>query len=46
MTPVTQAEISKAAWGACDTFRGVVDPSVTKKRIDRWIVEQEEKRGE
>jgi type I restriction enzyme M protein len=30
MTKVTQAEINKAAWGACDTFRGVVDPSVYK----------------
>lgn len=33
MTPVTQAEINKAAWGACDTFRGVVDPSVYKDYI-------------
>ncbi|TGD61240.1 hypothetical protein EYC08_19110 [Tabrizicola sp. WMC-M-20] len=24
MNPITQAEINKAAWGACDTFRGVV----------------------
>jgi type I restriction enzyme M protein len=30
MTQVTQADINKAAWGACDTFRGVVDPSVYK----------------
>jgi len=30
MTKVTQADINKAAWGACDTFRGVVDPSVYK----------------
>jgi type I restriction enzyme M protein len=33
MTPVTQAEINKAAWGACDTFRGVVDPSVYKDYV-------------
>ena len=33
MTPVTQAEINKAAWGACDTFRGVVDPSIYKDYV-------------
>lgn len=33
MTPITQAEINKAAWGACDTFRGVVDPSVYKDYV-------------
>ncbi len=33
MNPVTQAEINKAAWGACDTFRGVVDPSVYKDYV-------------
>ena len=33
MTKVTQAEINKAAWGACDTFRGVVDPSVYKDYV-------------
>ena len=33
MTQVTQAEINKAAWGACDTFRGVVDPSVYKDYV-------------
>ncbi|WP_299779506.1 type I restriction-modification system subunit M [uncultured Roseobacter sp.] len=30
MNPITQSEINKAAWGACDTFRGVVDPSIYK----------------
>ena len=33
MSKVTQAEINKAAWGACDTFRGVVDPSVYKDYV-------------
>lgn len=33
MTPITQAEINKAAWGACDTFRGVVDPSIYKDYV-------------
>ena len=33
MNPITQAEINKAAWGACDTFRGVVDPSVYKDYV-------------
>ncbi|MAS44274.1 MAG: type I restriction endonuclease subunit M, partial [Rhodobacteraceae bacterium] len=30
MTPITQDQINKAAWGACDPFRGVVDPSIYK----------------
>ena len=30
---VTQDEINKAAWGACDTFRGVVDPSIYKDYV-------------
>lgn len=33
MTPITQSEINKAAWGACDTFRGVVDPSIYKDYV-------------
>ena len=33
MTPITQPEINKAAWGACDTFRGVVDPSIYKDYV-------------
>ncbi|MFX0546879.1 type I restriction-modification system subunit M [Roseovarius sp. S1116L3] len=33
MTLVTQSEINKAAWGACDTFRGVVDPSIYKDYV-------------
>lgn len=33
MTPVTQSEINNAAWSACDTFRGVVDPSVYKDYV-------------
>lgn len=30
---VTQEQINKAAWAACDTFRGVVDPSVYKDYV-------------
>lgn len=30
---VTQAEINKAAWAACDTFRGTVDASVYKDYV-------------
>ncbi len=33
MNPVTQSEINKAAWSACDTFRGVVDPSIYKDYV-------------
>ncbi len=33
MDPITQSEINKAAWGACDTFRGVVDPSIYKDYV-------------
>ena len=33
MTQISQAEINKAAWGACDTFRGVVDPSIYKDYV-------------
>ena len=33
MTPITQDQINKAAWGACDTFRGVVDPSIYKDYV-------------
>lgn len=33
MTPITQADINKAAWSACDTFRGVVDPSIYKDYV-------------
>jgi type I restriction enzyme M protein len=33
MTPITQTEINNAAWGACDTFRGVVDPSIYKDYV-------------
>lgn len=33
MNPITQSEINKAAWGACDTFRGVVDPSIYKDYV-------------
>ena len=33
MTPITQTEINKSAWGACDTFRGVVDPSIYKDYV-------------
>jgi len=33
MNPITQDQINKAAWGACDTFRGVVDPSIYKDYV-------------
>lgn len=33
MTPITQTEINNAAWSACDTFRGVVDPSIYKDYV-------------
>ena len=33
MNPIIQSEINKAAWGACDTFRGVVDPSIYKDYV-------------
>ncbi|WP_233493371.1 type I restriction-modification system subunit M N-terminal domain-containing protein [Ruegeria atlantica] len=33
MNQLTQSEINKAAWGACDTFRGVVDPSIYKDYV-------------
>ena len=33
MSAVTQSDINKAAWGACDTFRGVVDPSIYKDYV-------------
>ena len=33
MNPITQDQINKAAWGACDTFRGVVDPSIYKDDV-------------
>ncbi|MCP1728439.1 type I restriction enzyme M protein [Natronospira proteinivora] len=29
-TPVSQAQINKAVWNACDTFRGTVDASIYK----------------
>ncbi len=30
MSRISQDQINKAAWAACDTFRGVVDPSIYK----------------
>ncbi|WP_164661335.1 type I restriction-modification system subunit M [Tropicibacter sp. Alg240-R139] len=33
MTPITQAEINKAAWSACDTFRGLIDASEYKDYV-------------
>lgn len=30
---VSQEQINKAAWAACDTFRGVVDPSIYKDYV-------------
>lgn len=30
---VTQDQINKAAWAVCDTFRGVVDPSIYKDYV-------------
>lgn len=45
--PIKQQEINQAAWAACDTFRGVLDPSQYKDYIlvmlffkyvsDQWI---------
>ncbi len=32
-TPVSQKEINQAVWEACDTFRGVVDPSIYKDYV-------------
>ena len=32
-TKITQDEINKVVWNACDTFRGVVDPSQYKDYI-------------
>ena len=32
-TKITQDEINKVVWKACDTFRGVVDPSQYKDYI-------------
>lgn len=32
-TQINQEEINKAVWGACDTFRGTVDPSIYKDFI-------------
>lgn len=32
-TIINQDEINKAVWGACDTFRGTVDPSIYKDFI-------------
>ncbi|TKF29316.1 type I restriction-modification system subunit M [Enterovibrio norvegicus] len=32
-SPIDQAEINKAVWNACDTFRGTVDPSIYKDFI-------------
>jgi type I restriction enzyme M protein len=32
-SPINQDEINKAVWGACDTFRGVVDPSIYKDYV-------------
>jgi len=32
-TPINQSEINKAVWEACDTFRGVVDPSIYKDYV-------------
>jgi len=33
MSKVDQREINQALWGACDTFRGVVDPSIYKDYV-------------
>jgi len=32
-SPIKQDAINKAVWGACDTFRGVVDPSIYKDYV-------------
>lgn len=33
MSKVDQREINHALWGACDTFRGTVDPSIYKDYV-------------
>ena len=33
MTPVKQSDVNKAAWDACDTFRGAVDATRYKDLI-------------
>ena len=53
---VNQDEINKAVWGACDSFRGVVDPSIYKDFVltllflkyisDVWRDRQEHYRAE
>lgn len=32
-TPISQDDINKAVWSACDTFRGTVDPSIYKDYV-------------
>ena len=32
-SPVSQDDINAAVWGACDTFRGTVDPSIYKDYV-------------
>ena len=32
-TPISQEDINKAVWSACDTFRGTVDPSIYKDYV-------------
>ncbi|HKK01342.1 MAG TPA: type I restriction-modification system subunit M N-terminal domain-containing protein, partial [Desulfuromonadales bacterium] len=33
MTKISQTDVNSAAWAACDTFRGVVDPAQYKDYI-------------
>ena len=37
-TKITQDEINKVVWKACDTFRGVVDPSQYKDYLLMTLV--------
>jgi type I restriction enzyme M protein len=55
-SPIKQDAINKAVWGACDTFRGVVDPSIYKDYVltmlflkylsDVWQDDQEQYQAE
>ena len=33
MTAIKQSDVNKAAWDACDTFRGTIDPAAYKDYI-------------
>ena len=35
---ITQEDINRTVWKACDTFRGVIDPSQYKDYIQYWTI--------